>query len=150
MSTEIEQIEDLIIAEIKRTADRAGYPVIGIDDCDTWAGEDIEGMLANIFSETAVRVIYAGSKQGALKVIGGGTAHDEDMRWRVALVVTNLRSQADGSRSGYSYLEAMKQCLARLPLVPLRGYLWNTEDNLLYVKGGKHVYGFELERSVNR
>lgn len=150
MSTEIEQIEDLIIAEIQRTADRGGYPVIGIDDCDTWAGEDIEGMLANIFSETAARVIYAGSRQGELKVIGGGTSHDEDMRWRVALVVTALRSRTEGSRSGYSYIEAMKQCLAKLPLAPLRGYLWNTEDNLLYVKNGKHVYGFELERSASK
>jgi hypothetical protein len=154
MPTEIEQIEDLIITEIKRASERTTnnvvYPVIGISDCETWSGGDIEEMLREVNSETAARVIYAGSKQGDIKVIGGGAAHDENIRFRVALVVTNLRSQAEGSRGGYVYIEAMKLCFARFMLTPLRGFLKNTEDNLLYVEGGKHVYGFELERSIGK
>ena len=154
MPTEIEQIEDLIITDVKRKAERVTsgvvYPVIGIDDCETWSGDDIQDMLREINSETAVRVIYAGSKQGELKVIGGGASHDETARFRLALVVTNLRSRGEGARGGYVYIEAMKQCFARFMLTPLRGYLKNTEDNLLLVEGGKHVYGFELERSIGK
>jgi hypothetical protein len=44
----------------------------------------------------------------------------------------------------------MKECFARFNLTPLRGFLKNTEDSLLLVEGGKHVYGFELERSISK
>lgn len=149
MPTDIEQIEDLIIAEIQRTDERIGFPVIGINDCTTWAGQDIQEMLQSILSDTAARVIYAGSKQGALKVIGGGSGHDETLMFRVAVIVSSLRSRTEGSRSGYAYLESMKKCFAKFSVAPLRGFLWNISDELLYVGNGKHVYGFEIERSVS-
>lgn len=155
MPTEIEQIEDLIIAEIRRTVERKDsrgteFPVIGIADCETFAGTDIPGMLPTIASNQAVRVIYAGDEQGDIKAIGGGDAHDETMTWRLAIVVTNLRSRGAGARAGYAFIEPMKKCFARFMLTPLRGYLHHTKTELLYVGNGKYVYGFELERRINK
>ncbi len=150
MSSEIEQIEDKIIAEIQRTAERTGYPMIGIENTETWSGSDIEEMLRSILTPEAARVIYAGDTQGEIKVMGGGDAHNENMLWRIALVMTNLRSQAAGSRAGYVYIEAMKKCFARFLVTPFRGYLHHTKTELLYVGKGKHVYGFELERSIGK
>ncbi len=154
MPTEIEQIEDLIISEIKRTSERTANgiicPVIGIQNADTFGSDDIEEMLRTINTLTAARVIYGGGKRGASKVIGGGVAYDEDLSFRVVIVVTNLRSAKDGSRSGYAYVDAAIKCFMRFPLTPLRGYLWCPEDNLLLTKYGKWVYGLELERSINK
>ncbi len=150
MPTEVEQIEDLIIAELKRTTERTGYPAIGIQNADTFDSDDLEEMLRTINTLTAARVIYGGGKRGASKVMGGGVAYDEELRFRIAIVVTNLRSAKDGSRAGYAYVDAAIKCFMRFPLTPLRGYLWCPEDNLLLTKYGKRVYGLELERSINK
>lgn len=153
MPTEIEQIEDLIITECKRTTQRLNasgteLPIIGISNTDSWAGGDVEEMLLTINTETAVRVIYTGGKPGAKKLIGAATNHDKTMTFRLALVITNLRSRKAGSRAGYAYLDAIDRCFTQFKLTPLRGHLWPVSDDLLYVKNGKYVYGFEFERKT--
>ncbi len=150
MPTEIEQIEDLIITEIKRTSERTAngvtYPVIGIQNADTWSGGDIEEMLQAVLTPEAVRVIYTGGKHAEKKLIGAATNHDKTMTFRIALVLSNLRSRKDGSRAGYAYLDAIDQCFTQFKVTPLRGYLWPVADELLLVKYDKFVYGFEFER----
>ena len=143
---EITQIENAIIAEVQRTEDRPNYPVIGIQDADHWSGGDIQEMLMTILSPQAVRVIYAGSKPGPLKVIGGGSTSDDVQNFKVALIVTDLTKGPAGSSAGYAAIEAIKKCLKHLSIPPLRGFLWVTSDDLLLVKNGKYIYGFDIER----
>jgi hypothetical protein len=137
MTTEIEQIEDKIITAVKTT--------VGIADCDTWQGGDLEEMLATVLSSTAVRVIYTGGKHGEKKVIGANRS-DRDMTFRLALIVSNLRSMKDGSRGAYTYIESLLSTLRGFSLTPIAGYLWPISDELLLIKTGKFVYGFEFER----
>ncbi len=139
MSSEIEQIEDKIINAVKTT--------VGIADCDTWAGGDVEEMLRTILSSTAVRVIYAGGKHGEKKVIGGNT-NERVMSFRLALVVTSLRSRKEGSRGAYDYIELMNSTFKGFALTPLRGFLWPISDDLLLVRADKFVYAFEFERRL--
>jgi hypothetical protein len=137
VTTEIEQVEDKIITAVKTT--------IGIADCDTWQGGDLEEMLAAVLSPIAVRVIYAGGKHGEKKVIGVNRS-DRDMTFRLALVVSNLRSPKDGSRGAYAYIESMLTTFRGFSLTPLAGYLWPISDELLLIRTGRFVYGFEFER----
>jgi hypothetical protein len=141
MATEIEQIEDKIITAIKTT--------VGIADCDTWSGGDIEELLPTVLSATAARVIYASGRHGDKKVIGANT-NDREMLFRVALIVTNLRARKDGSRGAYQHIESLNGALKGLSCSPLPGYLWPVSDELLLIQGGKFVYGFEFERRTNR
>jgi hypothetical protein len=148
MSTEIEQIEDMIITEIKRTTDRPGYPVIGIADCTTWSAAegDVEPMLQAILSNAAARVIFADSKPEPLKVLGGGPAHDETAHYRIVLIVSNLRGATPDDPAGYTYLEAIKKCFTKFDLAPVKGFLWPTTVELLMIKYGKFAYKLEFEK----
>lgn len=141
MPTEIEQIEDKIIDAVKTT--------IGIADCETWQGGDLEEMLRAVVSPTAVRVVYAGGKHGEKKVIGANT-NDKDMTFTLTLFVENLRSRRDGARGAYQYIEDLLALFKGFALVPLAGYLWPVSDELLLVRHGRFAYGLTFERRTNR
>ncbi len=138
MPGEIEQIEDMIISDIKTN-------VVGVVTCDTWQG-DIEDLLKQAFRKPAVWVIFGGCKFGQKEVIGPGNVVERTMNYGLALFTESLRSRKRGSRGAYDFIEEITERLKGKRLTPLRGYLWPVSAELMVIKGGTFVYGMEFQR----
>ncbi len=174
MPSEIERIEDAVIAAIKAALD---FRIV-----DTWPSHNLDELLKNTVALPACYVIYGGTKHAEKKVIGGTTA-DREQTFRLIVILQDLNiKRKSGQRRSYQYIEALvgnasspgiiKQIvlnpiLAKLfnsamcnPLVyncgdvgaagALAGYLWPVDDGLIAVQDGKFVYGVEFVRKTVR
>lgn len=139
--TEIEQIEDLIIATLSAQ-------VSGLRSCDTWQGP-VEDLLKQPKSLPAVWVVYTGAEHEGKQVIGSNY-HPRRMRFTLALIVSNLKSRKDGARGAYEFIEGINDCLTGLSLTPLNGFLWPVRDDLVDIGSGLFIYGLEFERRYSK
>ncbi|MCK9420211.1 MAG: DUF1834 family protein [Nitrospirae bacterium] len=142
MSTEIDQTEDLIITAIKIAAPE--FRIV-----DTWPDKmDLDTLLEEMLQTPACYVISAGVKYGEKKTIGANNSDDE-MTFRLTIVVENLRTRQDGIRGAYALIDAVKTKLKGMNVAPLRGFLWPVTVELIAVKNQYFAYGMEFVRKVN-
>lgn len=137
--TEIEQVEDRILDEIRAN-------VAGVVSCDTWQG-DIEDLLLQTVRKPAVWVIFGTLPFGDKEVIGArNNIVDRPMHFVIAVATESLRSRKDGARGAYELLEAIEARLRGKALAPLRGYLWPVNIELLLSRKSTFIYGLEVKR----
>jgi phage gp37-like protein len=139
--TEIDQVEDLIIATVKAR-------VSGLRDCATWQGP-VEDLLSQPKNLPAVWVIYTGENHEGKTTIGSNY-HNRSMKFTLALIVQNLKSRQDGARGAYEFIEGINNCLTGLSLSPLNGFLWPVRDDLIDIGSGVFIYGLEFERRFSK
>lgn len=148
MPTEIEQIEDLIITTLK-----TGVPELGL--VDSWPDKmDLDTLLEETLTTPALYVIFAGTKFGEKKMIGGADNSNDEQTLRMTLVVESVSSRQDGTRGAYGIIEAImgssttEGLLKGKKLTPLRGFLWPVSVDLIAVKNTYYAYGLELVRKT--
>lgn len=145
MSTEIDQLEDIVIAAV--TANIAAFTVI-----DSWPdGKDLDRLLEETLATPACYVIFSGWTPGEKKVIGANNTSDQEISYRITVISENQRSDKDGSREAYGYVWSIMALLKGYKPAPLRGYLWPSAPvELIAVKNGYYAYGLEFVRKVSQ
>jgi hypothetical protein len=138
-TTEIQAVEDVIIAAIKAN-------IVTILSCASWQGDNIGDVIAQTTQTPCAWVIYKGGSHEFKAIMGTSASHNRRMTFQIILIVTDLWGRKEGSRVAYPFIEQLNTLFTGKSLSPLRGFLWPVKDDLLVVDNGKYVYSLEFER----
>ncbi|MEW6670225.1 MAG: Gp37 family protein [Thermodesulfobacteriota bacterium] len=101
--------------------------------------EDLEELLKTPKRLPGCYVVYRGADFTKKRVIGSNAAEHE-MEILVLLIAKNLRSQAEGARTCYDFIEAIRSALIGHS-VGNYGSLWPLAEDLIAAGKGLQCYG---------